>query len=194
MYNELQLDALRELVNIGSGTAATALSQMLGRSIDVSVPTASAVPLADAVDAVGEPDAVVTGIVLPVLHDVEGFALLLFREDDAAQVCKLLGVDPAGEYAASALGEIGNILCASYLGALVTMTGLAIEPGPPQAATDLLGALVASVLSFTAEESDVALLLDSSLEIEGEESSCVFMLVPTRTGVNELLSRLGLGG
>ena len=37
-YTDLQLDALRELANIGSGTASTALSSMLGRSVDITVP------------------------------------------------------------------------------------------------------------------------------------------------------------
>src|SRR5213082_889551 len=141
MYSELELDALRELVNIGSGTAATALSQMLARTIDVSVPTAAAVPLAEAVDAV--------------------------REHDSVRICELLGVDPYGEFATSALSEIGNILCSSYLGAFATMTGLSLEPSPPQTTTDMLGAVVATVLSLSAEDSDLALLLDSSLQIEG---------------------------
>ena len=45
-YSEMQLDALRELANIGSGTAATALSSMVGGPVDVSVPSALALPLA----------------------------------------------------------------------------------------------------------------------------------------------------
>ena len=57
-YTEMQLDALRELANIASGTAATALSQMLGREIELSVPRALALPLADAVDAAGDPSAI----------------------------------------------------------------------------------------------------------------------------------------
>ena len=193
MYSELELDALRELVNIGSGTAATALSQMLGRTIDVSVPTAAAVPLADAVDAVGEPDLLVTGVALGIAGDIEALAVVLFREHDSARICELLGVDPAGEFASSALSEIGNILCASYLGAFAQMTGLNMEPSPPQATTDMLGAVVATVLSLSAADSELALLLDSSLQIEGEDSSCVFLLVPNKAGIAELLLRLGIG-
>jgi chemotaxis protein CheC len=52
--SEAQLDALRELANIGSGTAATALSQMIGREVRLSVPRALTLPLADAVDACGQ--------------------------------------------------------------------------------------------------------------------------------------------
>jgi len=192
-YTDLQLDALRELANIGSGTAATALSQMLARSIDVSVPSASALPLAEAVETVGEPELVVTGVVLPIFGDLEATAVLLFGSSDADRICELLGAEPGSEFALSALAEIGNILCSSYLGAVVSMTGLSLEPGPPQTASDMLGAIVETVLAMNASTSDIALLLDSDIRIEGEESSFTFMLVPSATGVAELLTRLGLG-
>jgi chemotaxis protein CheC len=193
-YSDLELDALRELANIGSGTAATALSQMLARPIDVSVPKAAALPLAEAVEAVGDPELLVTGVVLPVFGDLTGMAVLLFGEADADRICLLLGVEPGDEYATSALAEIGNILCSSYLGAIVAMTGLSIEPGPPQTASDMLAAIVATILAQNAAENDIALLLDSDIKIEGEESSFQFMLVPSAEGVQHLLARLGLGG
>ena len=72
------------------------------------------------------------------------------------------------------------------------MTGLALEPRPPEVTTDMLGAIVATVLTSTAHATDVAFLLDSNLVIEGEECSFQFMLVPSQEGVTELLSRLGL--
>ena len=145
-YSELQLDALRELANIGSGNAATALSGLLGRSIDVSVPNALALPLADAVDAAGPAEAIVTGVVLPVYGDLDAIVLLLFTPEDADELTGLLGCEPGSEVALSALGEIGNILGSSYIGALGSMVGLMLEPRPPATATDMLGAIVASVL------------------------------------------------
>src|SRR5215207_6938403 len=75
-YTPLQLDALRELANIGSGTAGTSLSQMLGRPVDISVPTALALPLADAVDAVGVPEEEITGVVIPLAGDMQAIVLL----------------------------------------------------------------------------------------------------------------------
>ena len=83
----MQLDALRELANIASGTAATALSQMLGREVDLKVPRALALPLADAVDAAGDPAELVTGVVLPLEGDVAGVVVLLIGRPDAADRC-----------------------------------------------------------------------------------------------------------
>ena len=192
-YTEIELDALRELANIGAGTAATSLSGLLGMPIDVAVPTAAALPLADAIDATGPAELCVTGVAIPLGGDLEGSALMLFPEEDVATLCGLLGLERDSEYAASALGEVVNILCASYLGALGDMTGLQIELGPPQSASDMLGAIMGSILAMSVGASDVALMLDSALIIEGQACSLSFLLIPSADGVDGLLAQLGLG-
>jgi len=191
-YTDLQLDALRELANIGSGKASTALSMLLDRSVDISVPTARALSFAEAVEATGDAEQEITGIVLGIVGDLEGTVLLLVSPEDADTICSILGVEPGSEYAPSALGEVGNIVGSSYINALAEMTGIAIEPTPPATATDMLGAIVQTVLAGQAHAGDVALMLDSELAVEGSDCSIAFMLVPTEDGVGELLERLGL--
>ncbi len=191
-YSELQLDALRELANIGSGTASTALSIMLGRSVDISVPTAEALPFADAVDAAGPAEQEITGIVLGIVGDLTGTVLLLIPPADADAMCQMVGVEPSDELALSALGEIGNIIGTSYINALAAMTRMHIEPTPPATATDMLAAIVETVLAGQALSSDVALMLDSNLRVEGEDCSISFLFVPDAGGIEMVLARLGM--
>jgi chemotaxis protein CheC len=191
-YSDLQLDALRELANIGSGNASTALSSMLGRSVDISVPVARVLPMAEAVGAIGNPEAEATGVVLAVVGDMGAAVLLLFTPHDAALICGLLGVEAATELGESALQEIGNIVGTSYINALAQMTGMELEPTPPGVATDMQGAIVQSILAAQAGAADVALLLDSELVVENEDCSVSFLLVPEQGGVEQLLARLGL--
>jgi chemotaxis protein CheC len=191
--NEMQLDGLREIANIGSGTAATALSSMLGRAVDLNVPKALALELADAVDAVGTPDADVTAVVLGVMGDLDATVVLLFDPTSAETICSLLGVDPADpEMALSALGEVGNILGSSYIGAMGQMAGLELEPSPPAAVSDMLGAIVATALAATAVDTDFALLLDSEMLVEDAECAFGVLFVPSSEGVGRLLTGLGL--
>jgi chemotaxis protein CheC len=191
-YSDLQLDALRELANIGSGTASTALSSMVGRSVDITVPAARVLPIADAVSAVGEPEADATGVVLGVVGDMGASVLLLFTPQDAELMCGMLGVEAGTEIGDSALQEIGNIVGTSYINALAGMTGMALEPTPPGVASDMLGAIVQTVLAERAGASDVALLLDSDLVVEDADCSVSFLLMPDQGGVEQLLARLGL--
>ena len=147
-YSDQQLDALRELANIGSGTAATALSTHARHARSTSrcrlrsrcrSPTPSTRP--------ARPDTPVTAVVLPIFGDIDAIVLLLFPPEDATVLCGLLGVEADTEVGLSALAEIGNILGSAYVGALGMMTGLEIEPSPPESATDMLGAIVATVLA-----------------------------------------------
>jgi chemotaxis protein CheC len=193
-YNDQQLDALRELANIGSGTAGTALSSLIGRPIDISVPKAAALELADAVDAAGDPESIVWAVVVRVTGDLDAIALLVTGEPEAGTICGFLGVDPDDETGRSALGEIGNILVASYVGALAQMTGFELDLRPPDTARDMLAAIVATVLADASGGADLAIMLDSELEVEGEACALSFMLLPTPEGVDELLDRIGLGG
>ena len=191
--NDMQLDGLREISNIGSGTAATALSSMLGRAVDLTVPRALALELADAVDAVGSADDDVTAVVLGVKGDLTATMVLLFDPTSAATVCTLLGVDPTdSEMALSALSEVGNILGSSYIGAMGLMAGLNLEPTPPVAIADMLGAIVASALASTALDTDLALLLDSEMLVEDAECTFGVLFVPSADGVELLLAGLGL--
>jgi len=193
-YTDIQLDALRELANIGSGTAGTALSSLLGRPVDISVPKAAALELADAVEAAGDAEDIVWAVAVPVDGDLDATALLLVGEVDAASICGMLGVDAESDDGRSALQEIGNILVASYIGALATMAGFELDLRPPSSARDMLAAVVATVLASSSHGQDLAIMLDSELEVEGEACALSFMLLPTPEGVDELLNRIGLGG
>lgn len=191
-YTEIQLDALRELSNIASGTAATALSLMLGREVEINVPEALSLPLAEAVDACGDPNETVTGVVIPVEGAIEALVLLLIPPEHARTLCRMLGVEPGSEVGDSALREIGNILGTSYLSVFGAMTGLELTPRPPELATDMLGAIVASLLAHMAGSADTALVLDSELAVAGQACSLSFLLLPTTSSALDLLVPLGL--
>jgi chemotaxis protein CheC len=191
--SEMQLDALRELANIASGTAATALSQMLAREVEISVPRALALPPADAVDALGDPEQLVAGVVVPIQGDIDGLVLLLIPFEHAEGLCAMLGVEAHTEVGDSALCEIGNILATSYLNGLGAMTGLALEPSPPHLHNDMLAAIVSTLLIGTSGADDLALVLDSELDVSGEPCSISFLLLPTSGQISDLLTPLGLG-
>jgi chemotaxis protein CheC len=191
-YTELQLDALRELANIASGNAATALAQMLGREVELNVPRVLALSLADAVDACGSPDEATTSVVIPLDGDIDGVVLLLIDPQGAEALCRLLGVDAWDEIGESALREIGNILGTSCLNALASMTGLHLEPRPPHLTTDMLGAIVSSLALSQTASTELVLVLDSELSVADEPCSISFVLLPTEGGVSDLLAPLGL--
>jgi chemotaxis protein CheC len=191
-FTDLQLDALRELANIGSANAGTALGSMLGKTVDISVPTAAALPLAEAVAIAGEPDELRHGVVVPVVGDLQAIVLLLFPAEDARKLCGIYGIEPSTPDGRSMLGEVGNILGTHYINVLAQMVDMTLEPAPPQVVEDMLGSILESVLLGRGDDVDHALILDSSLMVEEEACSLSFLLLPDHGGIMRLLERLGV--
>jgi chemotaxis protein CheC len=192
VFTDMQLDALRELANIGSGNAGTALGAMLGKSVDISVPTAAVMPLTEAVAVAGAPDELRHGVVVPIVGDLEAIVVLLFPDPDARALCGLYGLEPSTPDGASMLGEVGNILGTNYINVLAQMVGVAMEPAPPQVVEDMLGSILSSVLVGRGDDIDEALVLDSNLMVEDEQCSLSFLLLPNHGGIRQILERLGV--
>jgi len=191
-FTAMQQSALGEIANIGSGHAATALSAMLGRPVDVGYSEAMLTVLARAIDEVGAPMNRSALVDTPI-HGDQGNVLLVFPEDSAAELCQLLGTSMEDETGRSALQEVGNILSTSYLNAIVEMTGLALEPDPPTVEVDLLGQLIATSGAAGGNPSDPTVLMRSYLTVEGSTTKFSFLFVPRLRSVEALLERLGVG-
>jgi chemotaxis protein CheC len=191
-FSDMQLDALRELANIGSGNAGTALGAMLGKSVDINVPTAAALPLDEAVAIAGAPDELRFGVVVPMVGDFDAIVVLLFPEEDAKKLTGIYGIEPSTPDGYSMLGEVGNILGTNYINALAQMVGMEMEPQPPQVVEDMLASILSTVLIGRGDDVEEALILDSNLLVEEEECTLSFLLLPNHGGIKELLGRLGL--
>lgn len=135
--NALQRDALREVANIGAGHAATALSQLTGSPIMISVPTVHVAPLGEIAPQVAGADDLVAAVLMDVMGDLTGRTLLVLPKPTVLRLAERmlrrpLGASVAlGEMERSALKEAGNILSGAYLNALSDFMSLLILPSPP---------------------------------------------------------------
>jgi chemotaxis protein CheC len=192
VYTEMQMSAIQEIANIGTGNAATALAQMIGAPVDIDPPVAEFVSLEAATDRLGDAETPVIGVLTGVVGDAPASILLAFPFEAAASLCGLLGVDALSDMGQSALQEIGNILTASYLTSIGSFTGLALEPAPPLLAVDMLGAVVDGVLAMAAADTNQVLLLKTSIRIDDAFCDFSFLYVPEQGSVEALLGALGL--
>lgn len=167
--NNMYLDVLRELGNIGAGNATSAIANMLGMKMDMHVPSIRLMEVSKLGMAIGEEDETIVGIFLEVEKDINGSMMFLMEIPSARYlVNKLMMQDtsadtPFGEMELSALKEIGNIIAGSYLSALSSLTNLVILPSIPYIAVDM----AASILSVPAIEfgqyGDNALLIQTEI-------------------------------
>lgn len=196
-------DVLKELGNIGAGNATTALAQMIGCKVDMSVPQVKLLEFQELGAIVGGDDEIMVSIYLQVEGDIEGSMMFILSKSAAAHLvnklmCGMLGIDESstedyafGDMECSAIKEVGNIITGAYLNALSGLTGLKIYPSVPQLGIDMAGAL----LSVPAVEFGV--LGDKILLIQTKFSDDVdldgyFILIPDMESYEKILTVLGV--
>jgi chemotaxis protein CheC len=133
---EMEIDALRELANVGSGHAATALAQMTGVQITIDIPRVTIAPLGNVIQNFGPNGERLVSLSMRMLGDVTGQTLFVMREENAELLCQLIlrerytgSLDGALER--SSLQETGNIMAGSFLNALAAWLSTWLLPSVP---------------------------------------------------------------
>lgn len=150
-FTRMQLEALKELANMGSAHAATSLSRIIGSRVHMTVPDVRLLDISDLGTVMG--DEVATIVVFELQGDLThgGFLLLHFSRESASKMAAVMCGDspcesPMSELMKSALVEAGNIMVSSFLNASSELLGIMMLPSPPYLVTDILHATVQSLV------------------------------------------------
>ncbi|MCY6959538.1 MULTISPECIES: chemotaxis protein CheC [Clostridium] len=192
----MQLDALREVGNIGVGNAATALSQLLNKKVDMTVPSVNIVPFEDVFSDSGT-ERVVAAILVRVLGDTPGNILFILERETAFSMIKALTGEESeeiSEMGSSVLCEIGNIIAASYMNAISKFTGLFITPSVPALCYDMLGAILSTSFIEAGQFDEQVLDIETRfLEDDNDKGiSGHFYYIPMPGSLERILSTLGV--
>lgn len=198
------LDVLKEIGNIGAAHAATALSGLLSKKIDMHVPKVEMVTFNDMMELVGGSENVVVGIFLRIEGDVEGSMFFILPIEQASRFIRRLINDeqftfnsnPVSELGLSAMQEMGNILSGSYLSALSDFTGLKIYPSVPGLSIDMFGAIISIGLIEISHVSDNVIVINTSIFEEGKGNTEAvqghFFLLPDPESYKTIFEALGV--
>jgi len=195
---EFKMDVLREVGNIGAGNAATALSKMLNKPVDMAVPTVSILPFEEVAEVVGGSEEVVVAIYLRVDGDAPGNMFFIISLASSRKLLRgLLSIGNAEqteytEMELSTLCELGNILAGSYLSSLGDLTGLYMSPTVPSIAVDMAGAILSYGLLQFGTMGEDALLIDTTFLEGGEEAEGHFFFIPDPDSFEKLFRALGV--
>ena len=195
--NKLYLDVLKEIGNIGAGNATTAIAKMVGARIDMSVPSVKLLEVSELGTAVGNEDDTIIGIFLEVENDISGSMMFLLDiESGHYLVNTLMGRDLSykeefDEMDLSALKEVGNIIAASYLTALSSLTNLRIAPSVPYIAVDMAAAILSVPAIQFGMMGDKALLIQTEINADVAING-YFILMPEQDSYDKILTSLGI--
>lgn len=200
-FGPIQLDVLKEIGNIGSGHAATSLSKLLHKKIEMHVPGVEVVDFDQVMDLAGGADKEVVSIFQRMEGEAPGTMFFIMAPFQARHFVELMtnasvGFDGDSEMALSALQELGNILSGAYLTALCDFTELDIQSTVPSISQDMVGAILSMGLIELSQVSDAAIVIKTSLTDgeggEGEFLEGHFFLFPDPSSYQKIFSSLGV--
>lgn len=197
-FGLMEMSVVHEMANIGLGHATTALSEMTGRSFNMSVPRVDSVPVSNLMDMLGGPEALCLGVFMPMEGDIEGHIAFLFPWPSAQRLWDMLiGSHPddpsqVADLESSAMLEIGNIMNSSFLNAIADMASLRIQATPPLVSVEMACAIIQSIVAEAVQGDVVALCIETCIFDSAEGTQGYFVCIPTVAGLERLFVSLGL--
>lgn len=194
--NNMQLDVLRELGNIGAGNATTALSSMLNKKVDMAVPKINLLDFKHVANLLGGEETVIAAVLTHVTGDVNGIMMFALNSKDAHQLVHLLtGMEleeELSELGMSALQEIGNIITGAYLNSLATLINKKMVSSVPNLAVDMAGAILSVPAIEFGKIGDQVLFIQTDFGEDIDNVEGYFIFVPDLNSIQILLNTLGV--
>ncbi|MDQ0350644.1 chemotaxis protein CheC [Alkalibacillus filiformis] len=200
-FERIHLDVLKEIGNIGAGNAATALSSLINRTVQMTVPVVNIVSFDEMMMEVGGKDEVQAAVFVQATGDISGSMFFMVPPKEADLFTQMMigeqskTVSSGDELATSAFLELGNILTGSYLRALSDFTNLDVNQSVPHVAIDMVGAMLTQGLLEISVASDQAIMIETILhDIDGldRELKGHFFLLPNPDAYATIFESLGV--
>jgi len=201
--NELEyyhLDGIKEAVTIGSGHAATALSQMIGKNVFIKVPEVKILKIEEFAYILGEKPPIVAATLTNFFGDITGRNLLIFPEKNARLIIDvLLNKKPGetktfGEMEISSIKEVANIITSSYLGAISEFLKIMVLPSVPSFVLDDVGAITSSAYLEFADGREYGFCVETNFYFTKEDLKLdgFLLMIPDKNGLETMLKNMGL--
>ena len=167
----MQETKLLKMTDEAAKNASNALSKLSGEKVIVEVSKAEVTKIQRKFPDI-EPESIVAGIYLPITGEVKGASLLIFPEEIAYTLCDVLVRRKPGtthkltELDKSALKEVGNIICGSFLTVFSNTLKVKIVEHVPSLSFDMFGAVVDVIIAEFAQKAKEALVIEVKFVFE----------------------------
>ena len=196
--NTLELDTLKEIGSIGTGNAATALSELIGQQVRIKTPEVRIMGYNEAIDWIGGPEELTAGVLVRLSGQVNGIMLSVQKLDFINLVLEsMLGkgvedYDNLQELESSALTEVGNIMISTFINALSGLAEMKIDLTVPAFTVDMQGAVITVPMAEYGGQSNYIMTIGGNFVCGGKEEPCRLLMSPDIRSLNFLLRKLGV--
>lgn len=189
-------DIIGEVSNISMGSAATALSNIMGKKVIITSPEVE-VGSEEAIDSIERVPSI--GVIISYTEGVVGKDILIIRKSDAVEIVKALmgGEMPDeefGEIQISAIAEVMNQMMGSAATAMSNFIGKAVNISPP-AAFMMTEENRKEKLDFIYKQANNVVLVRFLFKVEDLIESDLYMIMPREFSeelVDAMMKNLGM--
>ena len=196
--SSLEIDTLREIGSIGTGNAATALSQMLGREVRITLPEVRIMGYNEAIEWIGGPEQVTAGVLVGMGGQMNGIMLSVQQIGFVNMVLEhmmnmsITSYAQLDELGRSTLVEVGNIMISTFINAFSGLSDISVNLTVPAFAVDMQGAILSVPMAEYGGMSDYLMTIGGNFVCENQEVPCRLLLSPDIRSLNFLLKKLGV--
>lgn len=199
-----QFDILKELGNIGSGHAITALSKLLNNNVEVSLTSVNIIPFWKIPELFDNNNINVFGIYSKINDETNLSIIQVFSKESIINLINLLTVyekishnkikkiEDLDEFSYSIIKEIGNILAGHYTNGLADLLSIKLIPNVPQIALDNINAMLNCIIAEYTQISDYSIIIKTILKIKEMKLNGIICLMPDLNLLKNLFKILNL--
>lgn len=194
-YSEIELDGLKEIVNVGGGNAATSISQMINSRVDMDVPEVEVMAYDELYQKIIADDVEMHAVLSKIVGDIDGALLFVIADESGQKIAKMmLGSDdnPSNEIIASAVTELTNILFNSFLRAIGDMLQIQLIASLPISRYDFFGAIISSAYMAFDYYDEQILVIHNEFTYNNENLDASLFLIPGEGVLDKIFKALGI--
>lgn len=194
-YSEIELDSLKEIVNVGGGNAATSISQMINSRVDMDVPEVEVMAYDELYQKIIADDVEMHAVLSKIVGDIDGALLFVIADESGQKIAKMmLGSDdnPSNEIIASAVTELTNILFNSFLRAIGDMLQIQLIASLPISRYDFFGAIISSAYMAFDHYDEQILVIHNEFTYNNENLDASLFLIPGEGVLDKIFKALGI--
>lgn len=194
----MEIDTLREIGSIGTGNAATALGQLLGREVRITLPEVRIMGYNEAIEWIGGPESVTAGVLVNMGGQMSGIMLSVQQMGFINLVLESMLGERISDYSElnelrrSTLIEVGNIMISTFINALSGLSGISVDLTVPAFTVDMQGAILTVPMAAYGGMSDYLMTIGGNFVCDNKQVPCHLLLSPDIRSLNFLLQKLGV--
>ena len=197
-FSAMQIDVLKEIGNIGSGNACTALAMLLNTFVDMTVPSIRFLDFESVKEFLGGGASEVLGIRIGVKEDLTGMMFHIVKKQFAERIIntfypkELETLSDLNDMDLSVLSEMGNITSGAYANALASLSNMKVDIMTPEYHVNTIEEILQIPLKEYAEVGDKILVVDEQFIMGDEKLTSHMLLILDGASLQKLFERLGI--